>query len=142
MAESHGNPTATNHDTDGSTDRGSSQINSIHGALSICDAMGNVRAAIKISSNGQNWMPWSTYKNGAYRAFRAMGGVVHCPTNIVAGEAGPDAISPLSKFKGGGITYVFNVNGFHGDRATLIRQLRNEFVTPGPSEGSIFGGLA
>ncbi|SRR6266581_447199 len=69
MAESSGNPTATNHNSDGSTDRGLWQINSIHGNLSTTDPTANVRAAIKISSNGKNWKPWVTFTTGKYRQF-------------------------------------------------------------------------
>jgi Lysozyme like domain len=73
MAESGGNPNAVNHNTNGSTDRGLWQINTVHGGAmatsAMFDPMANVRAAISISGNGRNWGPWSTYKNGAYRQF-------------------------------------------------------------------------
>lgn len=69
MAESGGNTTATNNDGNGSTDRGLWQINSVHGAQSTYDVMGNARAAVAISNNGTNWAPWTTYGNGAYRQF-------------------------------------------------------------------------
>ncbi|MFL5910761.1 MAG: hypothetical protein ACJ768_09375 [Gaiellaceae bacterium] len=69
LAESGGRTDATNHNTNGSTDRGAWQINSVHGALSTYDLDANAKAAIKISSNGLNWQPWSTYQNGAFRRF-------------------------------------------------------------------------
>jgi hypothetical protein len=69
LAESGGRTDATNHNTNGSTDRGAWQINSVHGALSTYDLDANAKAAIKISNNGLNWGPWSTYLNGAYRKF-------------------------------------------------------------------------
>jgi TP901 family phage tail tape measure protein len=69
MAESGGKTDAVNRNTDGSTDRGLWQINSIHGALSTFSPSGNARAAVKISSKGTNWHPWVTYNTGAYRKF-------------------------------------------------------------------------
>ena len=67
MAESSGRQSATMHNTDGSTDRGYWQINSVHGALSTYDAAANARAAVQISGNGTDWSPWVTYTTGAYQ---------------------------------------------------------------------------
>lgn len=58
LAESGGNPNATNSNGDGSMDRGLWQINSVHGPLSTTDPMANARAAISISAGGSNWRPW------------------------------------------------------------------------------------
>ncbi len=69
LAESSGRQDATNHNTDGSTDRGYWQINSIHGAQSTFDPNANARSAIAISNNGASWGPWSTFNNGAFKAF-------------------------------------------------------------------------
>jgi hypothetical protein len=69
MAESGGNTTATDMDSNGSIDRGLWQINSVHGTQSTYDVMGNARAAIAISNNGNNWTPWTTFNNGAYQQF-------------------------------------------------------------------------
>lgn len=69
MAESGGNSTATDCDSNGSIDRGLWQINSVHGSQSTYDVMGNARAAVSISNNGTNWSPWTTYTSGAYRQF-------------------------------------------------------------------------
>ena len=66
MAESGGRQYASLVDTNGSTDRGYWQINSIHGALSTYDAAGNARAAVLISGNGSDWGPWVTWQTGAY----------------------------------------------------------------------------
>jgi hypothetical protein len=76
LAESGGDPNSENHNANGTIDRGLWQINSIHGAQSTFDIAGNVRAAIAISSNGRNWIPWTTYNTGAYRQFMAGGGFV------------------------------------------------------------------
>lgn len=69
LAESGGNPIASNHNTDGSIDRGLWQINSVHGAQSTFDVNQNVKAAIAISNNGANWNPWTTFTSGAYKKF-------------------------------------------------------------------------
>lgn len=70
MAESGGTTTATNQDSNGTVDRGLWQINSVHGdAQSTYDVMGNARAAVAISNQGQNWSAWTTYNNGRYLAF-------------------------------------------------------------------------
>jgi hypothetical protein len=69
MAESSGNPSASNRNSNGTIDRGLWQINSTHGALSTFDPAGNARAAVKLSRYGGSWAPWSVYKSGAYRRY-------------------------------------------------------------------------
>lgn len=69
MAESSGNPLATDHDSNGTVDRGLWQINSTHGSLSTYNVMQNARAAVQISNNGTNWSPWTTFTTGAYLKF-------------------------------------------------------------------------
>ena len=67
MAESGGRQYASLNNTNGTTDRGYWQINSIHGSLSTYDAAGNARAAVRLSGNGTDWSPWVTYNTGAYQ---------------------------------------------------------------------------
>lgn len=69
MAESRGETDATDHDSNGTVDRGLWQINSSHGHQSTYDPLKNARAAVAISDNGTNWGPWSTFGNGDYRQF-------------------------------------------------------------------------
>lgn len=73
MAESGGNTTATNHNTNGTTDYGLWQINSVHSqyspALLLNNPLYNAQAAYTLSSNGSNWQPWTTYNTGAYRQY-------------------------------------------------------------------------
>ena len=66
-AESGGQQNATDNNTNGTTDRGYWQVNSIHGALSTYDPIGNANAAVAISHDGQDWSPWVTYQTGAYQ---------------------------------------------------------------------------
>ena len=72
LAESSGNPNATNYDSNGTVDRGVWQINSVHVQYSAsCDydptcAAG---AAFAISAGGTNWGAWVTYQHGAEIVF-------------------------------------------------------------------------
>jgi hypothetical protein len=75
MAESGGNPQATDDDSNGSVDRGLWQINSVHGAQSTYDVNANAKAAIDISSGGRDWSPWTTYTSGAYLQYLQTGTV-------------------------------------------------------------------
>ena len=65
-AESSGRQYASLYNTNGTTDRGYWQINSIHGSLSTFGAYANARSAVIISDNGRNWTPWVTYNRGLY----------------------------------------------------------------------------
>ena len=67
QAESSGRQYATNTNGGRSTDRGYWQINdAAWGALSMYDAAGNARAAVRISHDGRDWSPWVTYTTQAY----------------------------------------------------------------------------
>jgi len=75
MAESHGNPQATNtSNTDGSTDRGLMQINSIHADMvggdleKLYDPRTNLDIAYRLYK-AKGFQPWSVYNNGKYLAF-------------------------------------------------------------------------
>ena len=68
LAESGGNPTATNLDSNGTVDRGVWQINSVHPEYSAsCDYKPSCAAgaAFSISAGGTNWGAWVTYQHGA-----------------------------------------------------------------------------
>lgn len=73
MEESRGNSGATDCDSNGTIDRGLWQINSVHGAQSTYDVMGNARAAVSISNRGSDWSAWSSYASGAYKQFLQVG---------------------------------------------------------------------
>lgn len=68
LAESSGNPTATNQNSNGTVDRGLWQINSVHGSLSTFDVNANAKAAVSIKRQ-QGLKAWVTYTTGAYRKF-------------------------------------------------------------------------
>lgn len=74
MAESGGNPNISHRNSDGSIDRGLWQINSVHGAQSTFNRLGNAKAAVSISGNGRNWNPWTVFKTGAYKRFLSAAG--------------------------------------------------------------------
>jgi hypothetical protein len=71
LAESRGKRDATNTNTDGSTDDGPWQVNSVHGFdrnRLRSDPAYTVDAAHKVWQQ-QGWRAWVTYKTGAYLAF-------------------------------------------------------------------------
>jgi hypothetical protein len=66
MAESGGRQYSSLYNTNGTTDRGYWQVNSVHGSLSAFGAQANARAAVLLSRDGRDWSPWTTYNTGAY----------------------------------------------------------------------------
>lgn len=68
LAESGGKVAAVNRNSNGSTDVGLMQINSIHGykESEMKFPAANMAAAWKISNEGRNWTPWVVFKTGAY----------------------------------------------------------------------------
>lgn len=87
LAESGGNIQATHQDSDGSTDYGLWQINSVHSSYSTSKLLTpgyNAQAAYQISSAGTNWYPWSTYKNGAYLQYMSQATVAAAQALILA----------------------------------------------------------
>jgi hypothetical protein len=74
MAESRCDPLAR-YDNGNSIDRGLWQINSYwHSEVSdscAYNAQCNANAAYRISEQGGDWSPWTTYRTGAYRQFVA-----------------------------------------------------------------------
>lgn len=70
MAESGGCVDATHVNSNGSTDAGLWQVNSINAPpAQMVDPVANVQEAIKLSNNGTRWTPWSTFNSGAYQKY-------------------------------------------------------------------------
>jgi hypothetical protein len=68
LAESNGNPDATDLDHNGTVDRGLWQINSVHTQFSAAcdyDPLCAAEAAFSVSAAGTDWEPWVTYQHGA-----------------------------------------------------------------------------
>jgi hypothetical protein len=73
LAESGGETTATNRNSNGSTDYGLWQINTVHGALlnqgDKFNPLDNAKMALTVYARaGNQWTPWTVYKSGTYRA--------------------------------------------------------------------------
>lgn len=73
MAESGGNPLATGYNTNGTTDKGLMQINSVHVPSLISDTErldpeSNMKAAYSIYL-GSGWSAWSAFNNGSFRRY-------------------------------------------------------------------------
>jgi hypothetical protein len=74
LAESRGNAEAEHHDSDGSTDYGLWQINTVHSDLlsryKWWLPIDNARMAFEVFVEaGYRWTPWSTYTSGEYRKY-------------------------------------------------------------------------
>ncbi len=131
LAESGGNPAASNRNTDGSIDRGLWQINSIHGALSTFSPAANARSAVKISSGGRNWRPWVAFTNGAYRRFLGVPGTSRSGSSSSGGSGGARASSANTEQAGSRIVNSVGAPFF------ADREGRN---TAGRFGGGIVGG--
>jgi hypothetical protein len=73
LAESGGETTATNRNSNASTDYGLWQINTVHGQLlnqgDKFNPLDNARMALIVWQRaGNKWTPWTVYKSGVYRA--------------------------------------------------------------------------
>jgi hypothetical protein len=74
LAESGGETTATNRNTNGSVDYGLWQINTVHGSLlsqgDKFNPTDNAKMAYTVwNGAGRKWSPWSAYNNQRYRTF-------------------------------------------------------------------------
>lgn len=73
LAESGGETTATNKNTNGSIDYGLWQINTVHGSLLTqgdkFNPLDNAKMALTVwRGAGNKWTPWTVYKTGSYLA--------------------------------------------------------------------------
>jgi len=85
MAESDGNAMAVGDVTRGFS-IGLWQINlrahPEYNAVSLYDPNNNAQAAMKISSGGTNWKPWSTFNSGAYKKYLPKPAEPASPANV------------------------------------------------------------
>ena len=115
MAESGGKPTAINHNTNGSVDRGLFQINSVHGAQSSTDLATNIKAAIAISSNGTNWNPWTTYTSGKYKPY-----LTQAQDAIKTLDTGSSTLDQVLNAPSAAVSAIGDVGSSVGSIATLL----------------------
>lgn len=115
MAESGGKSDATNDNTNGSTDRGLWQINSIWGALSTYDVNANAKAAVQISNNGTNWKPWVTYTTGKYLQF--------LQGNVPASNTGTTPQSASTTSALGAFSWPGEITTFFNDASSFVDKL-------------------
>ena len=106
FAESGGHPLeiSTNTDPGKTRDRGLWQINSYwHPEVSDARAFNPVTAAqatFVISRGGADWTPWSTFHNGAFRAFLPVAKTAAAQVTPLAVHAAPPALDPVLRFPG------------------------------------------
>lgn len=112
LAESAGETTATNKNTNGSVDYGLWQINTVHGSLlnqgDKFNPVDNAKMAFTVWNGAKgSWSPWSAYKNQRYRTFipqGTLGAAAPTPpdggsgtnTAVVASDAPTAAGAPTS----------------------------------------------
>jgi Lysozyme like domain len=136
-----------------SRDRGLWQINDYyHPDVSdqcAYDAVCNAQAMFRISRNGTNWQPWSTYNSGAYLQYLAAGQLaVHLMTEGAQSGGGPVGGIPLpagapNKFDGIA-AYIRGGGGPIEATVRLVQDLTNIMTQqkhgPGHEPGPILGG--
>lgn len=121
MAESGGNSTATNHNTNGTTDFGLWQINSVNGgSTALFDPAANAKEALKIY-NSQGLKAWTTYNTGAYKQFYN--------SSIVASslpQGGTDTSASLtsaSGILGGLLSFPTQITTFFSDANDFVKAI-------------------
>lgn len=99
MAESSGRMNAVDHDSNGTTDYGPFQVNSVHGFnphLLMTDPAYTTRAAIKVYKS-QGLQAWSTYNNGDYKDY--LNGGTSAPKYGGSRPGGSNSPDPTTQLK-------------------------------------------
>ena len=84
----------------------------------------------KLSFTVPDWVPklggkgWSMPTLPESIPALAKGGIVTRPTLALIGEAGPEAVIPLSRGRGGGNTYSFTIQTGVGDPIAIAREIK------------------
>jgi hypothetical protein len=71
----------------------------------------------------------------------AQGGIVDRPTLALIGEAGPEAVVPLSSGRMGGDTYHFHLPNYLGSPQEVAEIIRAELIKMGRRMPGVLGGL-
>ena len=130
MAESSGNPQAVDHDSNGSTDYGLWQINSVHDYdpnKLLNSPLYNAQAAVAVY-NSQGLGAWTTYTNGAYKQFLPVSSKATVQNPIT--RPGGDPVNP---------------DGSQQDTGTGVQQIFADYETEltlprmAPSDAGISG---
>lgn len=135
LAESRGKMDATNTNSDGSTDDGPWQVNSVHGYdrdRLRSDPGYTVNAAYEVYEK-QGWRAWTVYKTGAYLAFMGQDAdldaddksilekiVGMSPVGIIGGRA-VDVVTDPVQAAAGGINVIGDVIGALTEPSTWLR---------------------
>lgn len=105
-AESTWQPGASHLNSDGSTDYGMWQINSVHATLLASgdwrDPFDNARMAHTVWADASGWTPWTTFSSGAYlqhlpAARAAVAGSTAPQTCVGDPPSGPDHLTPWTR---------------------------------------------
>ena len=127
LAESGGNPKATHHNSNGSTDYGLWQINSVHHynpQLLLSNPVYNAKAAVSIEK-GSGLGAWSSFNNGSYKKFLNVGsGLPYNPNDSKVGriDEGVDITSgsPFTAVASGRVVHI-DPNFYNGTPAVYIK---------------------
>lgn len=142
MGESSGNPFAANEK--GEHSYGLSQINAdAHGPIAKT-ALGNPEQAaslmFKISKGGEDFSPWSVFKNGSYKKFLPGLGTARNEVALAAqtsSPAAPPAVIPAGISGGGSPASAslasLGAGGGGGSNNELTQQLLTKLLAPNPS---------
>lgn len=96
LAESSGNPGATHTNSNGSTDYGLWQINSVHNfSGNLLDPQVNAAAARTVF-NSQGFQAWSTYNSGAYTRYLGRGQAAAANPTAATGGSGGGNVQTVS----------------------------------------------
>jgi hypothetical protein len=93
----------------------------------------------KLSFSVPDWVPFIGGKGFDVPniPMLAEGGIVSSPTLAMIGEAGPEAVIPLDRYRGGGGNYTINVNGGLASSAEIgqavVNSIRAFNRTNGPA---------
>ena len=99
LAESRGDVKAQHRNTNGSTDYGLWQVNSIHNypVADLLTAMGNAKAAHEIWAR-DGWRAWAAHNNSSYLLFKARASKAIASTDPTVGINSPDTVTtPLEQ---------------------------------------------